>query len=71
MNNSNIFFWGFIFGVIGFGYLTYGIKQRKGIPLLSGVLLSGFSYFVSNLVFMFVLGGVFMALPFVVKRLSG
>jgi len=71
MNDTNIFFWGFIFGTIGFGYLTYGVKQRKGIPLISGVLLSAFSYFVSNLILMFFLGGVFMVLPFVIKRLRG
>ncbi len=71
MNDTNIFFWGFIFGVIGFGYLTYGIKQKKGISLFCGVLLSGFSYFISNLLYMFILGGLFMAMPFVVKRLRG
>jgi len=66
VNNTNIFFWGFIFGVIGFGYLTYGVKQRKGIPLISGV-----SYFVSNLILMFFLGAVFMALPYVFKKVRG
>jgi len=71
VNNTNIFFWGFIFGVIGFGYLTYGVKQRKGIPLISGVLLSAFSYFVSNLILMFFLGAVFMALPYVFKKVRG
>jgi len=71
MNDTNIFFWGFIFGTIGFGYLTYGVKQRKGVPLISGVLLSAFSYFVSNLILMFLLGAVFMVLPFVLKRLRG
>ncbi|MFQ5480896.1 MAG: hypothetical protein ACE5DW_06430 [Thermodesulfobacteriota bacterium] len=71
MNNSNIFFWGFIFGAIGFGYLMYGIKQKKPIPLVCGALLSGVSYFVSNLVFMFILAGVFMALPFALKKVRG
>ncbi len=71
MNETNVFFWGFIFGAIGFAYLTYGVKQKKSIPLISGVLLSGFSYFVSNLILMFIIAGVFMALPFVVKRARG
>ncbi len=71
MNNTSVFFWGFIFGAIGLGYLTYGVRQKKALPLLSGVLLSGFSYFVSNLILMFFLGGLFMALPLAVKRLWG
>jgi len=69
MHDSNVFFWGFIFGTIGFAYLAYGVKQRKGVPLLSGVLLSGFSYFISNLLYMFMLATLFMLLPFFVKRL--
>lgn len=69
MNDSNVFFWGFIFGTIGFGYLTYGLKQRKGVPLISGVLLSGFSYFITNLLYMFMLATLFMLLPLFVKRL--
>ncbi len=71
MENTNIFFWGFILGAIGLGYLSYGVKQKKGVPLLSGVLLSGFSYFITNLLYMFMLAALFMLLPFFVKRLRG
>jgi len=71
MNDTNIFFWSFIFGTIGFGYLAYGVKQRKGIPLLSGLLLSVVSYVVTNLTLLFLLGVVFMALPILIKRLRG
>ncbi len=68
MNDTNVFFWGFIFGAIGLGYLTYGIRQKKAVPLVCGLVLGGFSYFVTGLVSMFILGAVFMALPFVVGR---
>jgi len=71
VNDTNVFFWGFIFGAIGLGYLTYGVKQKKPVALVCGVILSGFSYFVSNLLPMFIIGGLVMALPLVLKKLRG
>ena len=40
--------WGVLFSAIGFGYFLYGKKQRSISPLLFGVALMGFPYFVSN-----------------------
>ncbi len=71
MSGSNVFFWGYIFGAIGLGYLSYGVRQKKPIPLVCGLVLGGFTWFVSSLVLIFVLGGLFMALPFALKRLRG
>jgi len=57
----------FLFGTIGMGYLVYGRKQRQIVPLVSGLVLMGTPYLVSNL---WAVGGlclVAMAVPFVVK----
>ncbi len=71
MAGTNAIFWGFIFGAIGLGYITYGTRQKKAIPLLCGILLGGFTWFVRETLLIFLLGVLFMAVPFVVKRIRG
>lgn len=51
------------FGAIGAGYLIYGRKQQRPIPLLVGVLLMIFPYFVSNVALSLFIGAALMALP--------
>ena len=41
-------FWGFLFGAIGLGFFVYGRKQRSSVPLVCGLCLMVFPYFVSN-----------------------
>ncbi len=53
-----------IFGAVGTGYIVYGRKQQKGLPLLVGVALLVFPYFVSNLLGGFLLGCGLCVLPF-------
>ena len=52
-------FWGLIFGSIGFGFFLYGKNQRAIMPLVCGIALMVFPYFVSNtlLLPMFFLSG--------------
>lgn len=59
--------WGVLFGSIGMGYFIYGKKQRRGIALLSGVVLCAFPYFIANILLMILIGIIFMALPYFVK----
>ena len=59
--------WGILFGSIGMGYLVYGRKQRRGIALLSGVVLCAFPYVVSNVYLMILIGIIVMALPYFVR----
>ncbi len=67
MDNSASLLWGVLFGSIGLGYFVYGKKQRRGIPLLSGVALMAFPYFVSNSFLIVLIGVVLMALPYFIK----
>lgn len=67
MDSTTSIMWGILFGAIGAGYLIYGKKQRRGIALLSGVVLCVFPYFVSNIFLMILIGIIFMALPFFVR----
>jgi hypothetical protein len=60
--------WGVFFGSIGLGYFIYGKKQKAIIPLLSGIGLMLFPYFISNVFIFIIIGGVFVILPFIIKR---
>lgn len=46
----------------------YGKKQQAAIPLISGIVLMIFPYFVSNVALLVIIGVIFTALPFLIKR---
>jgi hypothetical protein len=59
--------WGMIFGSIGLGFFVYGKKQKAVIPLLSGIVLIVFPYFISNIYILVLAGIVLIALPFFIR----
>jgi hypothetical protein len=59
--------WGLLFGSIGLGFLIYGRKQRAVVPLLCGLALMIFPYFVSNAVLLVAIGVGLIAIPYFVK----
>ncbi|MEJ6000323.1 hypothetical protein [Paucibacter soli] len=63
MDTASIF-WGLLFGAIGAGFFVYGKKQGKPVPLLCGIALAVFPYFVSNLPSLVALGIVLCAIPY-------
>ena len=67
MDDTAQLVWGLVFGSIGFAFFLYGKKQRAIVPLVSGIALCVFPYFVAN-VYMLVFTGIgLMALPYFVK----
>jgi hypothetical protein len=66
MNTSSLF-WGLLFGSIGLGFLIYGRKQRAVVPLICGLALMVFPYFVSNSILLVVIGVALMAIPYFVR----
>jgi hypothetical protein len=56
--------WGLLFGSIGLGFLIYGRKQRAVVPLVCGLALMIFPYFVSNTILLITIGVVLIALPY-------
>jgi len=56
-------FWGMLFGAIGLGFFIYGKKQGAAVPLLSGIALMVFPYFVANVYLLVAIGIVFVILP--------
>jgi hypothetical protein len=59
--------WGLLFGSIGFGFFLYGKNQKAVVPLICGLALMIFPYFVSNSILLVVVGFVLMAIPYFVR----
>ena len=67
MFNTSTLMWGMIFGSIGLGFFIYGKKQRAVVPLLSGMALMVFPYFVADIYVLIAVGIVLMALPYFIR----
>ena len=63
MGGSASMWWGMLFGAIGMGYCVYGKRQSAPIPLLCGIGLLVFPWFVSNAWIMVLVGAALMAIP--------
>lgn len=66
MNTSSLL-WGMLFGSIGLGFLIYGRKQRAVVPLVCGLALMVFPYFISNSVLLVVIGVALMTIPYFLR----
>ena len=56
-----------VLGAVGLGYFIYGKKQGRPIPLIVGLFLMVFPYFVSNVWVMLAIGAVLVCLPFLIR----
>lgn len=59
--------WGLLFGSIGLGFFVYGRKQKAVVPLLAGLALMIFPYFVSSTILVVVVGSVLIAVPYFLR----
>ena len=59
--------WGALFGAFGLGYFVYGKKQKAVVPLVCGLVLMVFPYFVSDALLLVAIGVVLMAIPWFVR----
>jgi hypothetical protein len=55
------------FGSIGLGFFIYGRKQKAVVPLLCGLMLMVFPYFVSNVMLLVGIGVVLLAIPYFLR----
>ena len=65
--NVALLFWGFVFSMIGLGFFMYGKRQQVFMPIISGLSLMIFPYFVSGLPVLFVVSLILIALPWVIR----
>ncbi|CAM0999059.1 Amino acid transport protein [Rhodanobacter sp. Root179] len=61
--NASTLWWGLLFGSIGLGFFVYGRKQRAIVPLVCGIGLMVFPYFVSGTAWLIIVGVVLVAIP--------
>ena len=59
--------WIILFSAIGLGFFTYGKKQRAIVPLLSGMALMIYPYFVANIYALVGIGVGLSALPYFIR----
>ena len=59
--------WGLVFGSIGFGFFCYGRKQRTVVPLICGLTLMIFPYFISSTMLLVGIGITLIIVPYFVR----
>lgn len=62
--STSLLFLGLLFGSVGFGYFLYGKRQAAIVPMLCGIALMVFPYFVSNVLILAIIGIALAALPY-------
>jgi hypothetical protein len=65
--DTTYLFFVILFSAVGMAYFVYGKKQSTLIPLICGLLLMIYPYFVSNTLPMVGIGAVLAAIPYFVR----
>jgi hypothetical protein len=68
MDESTQLIWSVIFGGLGIGYFSYGKKQKAIVPLLVGIGLFIFPYFITTTYAMILVGVTLTAIPYFIRR---
>ncbi|PPD49114.1 MAG: hypothetical protein CTY16_04860 [Methylobacter sp.] len=64
MGSESELLWGVLFGSVGFGFFIYGKKQSMLVPLVCGLALMVYPYFMPNAVVLVLVGLVLVAVPY-------
>jgi len=67
MESTSVLMWGMMFGSIGLGFFIYGKKQNVIVPLLVGMALMIYPYFIADLTLLVVIGAILMVLPYFLR----
>ncbi len=59
--------WGLLFSSIGLGFFLYGKKQRAIVPLVCGLALMIFPYFVASNLVLVAVGVALVVIPYFVR----
>lgn len=66
MDTANLL-WGLLFGSIGVGFLIYARRERAPVPLVVGLALSIYPFFVTNTYLLVLIGFALTAVPYFVR----
>ena len=59
-----VLLWGLLFSSIGLGFFLYGKKQRAVVPLVCGLALMIYPYFIPNVIALVAIGLALTAVPY-------
>jgi hypothetical protein len=65
--NTATLLWGLLFGSIGLGFFVYGRRQKAVVPLLAGLALMIFPYFIANTIALVTVGIALIAIPYFLR----
>ena len=57
---------GILTGAVGMAFFVYGKRQTKFVPILAGLALCIYPYFVDSLLWLCLVGLLLVALPFLI-----
>lgn len=57
---------GILASAFGLAYFTYGKRQTKLVPMVAGVLLCIYPYFIDSVMWLSIVGVLLLAAPFVI-----
>ncbi len=66
--STSILLWGLLFSSIGLGFCIYGRRQRAVVPLVCGIGLMVFPYFVANVPLLVAIGVALITIPYFLRR---
>lgn len=66
MNTASLL-WGLLFGSIGVGFFIYGKRQQMIMPLVCGLALMIYPYFVAGTLLILLIGIALMAAPYFLR----
>lgn len=65
--DTSSFILSLLFGSIGFGFFVYGKRQQAIVPLICGLILMIFPYFISNTILLTAIGSTLTITPYFVR----
>ena len=65
--NASTLLLGLVFSSIGFAFFIYGRKQKVAMPLICGIALMVYPYFVSSNALLIAIGAALIAIPYFVR----
>ena len=70
MEQSSLLLWGMMFGVIGYGFFSFGRKQKAPLPLITGIMLFVLPYLISDIDLLIIAGIALALLPIIIRKLT-
>lgn len=68
MKNEAQLLWGLLYSSVGIGYFIYGRKKGGLVPMVCGLALMIYPYFVPNTYVLVAIGAMLTALPYCLRR---